>query len=107
WRHKLRPADELVDEMIRLLLAEKPEGATRVAVLVNSLGATPFEELFILYRRAAEQLQAEGLTIVRPLIGPYVTSMEMGGASISLCFLDDEIEQLLAAPADCPFWKVG
>lgn len=107
WRHKIRSADELVDEMIALLLAEKPEGASRVAVLVNSLGSTPFEELFILYRRAAQQLDAAGLTIVNPLIGPYVTSMEMGGASISLCFLDDEIETLLAAPAECPFWKVG
>jgi len=107
WRHKIRPADDLVDEMISLILAEKPQGASRVAVLVNSLGSTPFEELFILYRRAAQQLGAAGLTIVNPLIGPYVTSMEMGGASISLCFLDDEIETLLAAPAECPFWKVG
>lgn len=107
WRHKVRPADELVDEMIALLLAERPEGVSRVAVLVNSLGSTPFEELFILYRRAAEKLGEAGLTIVNPLIGPYVTSMEMGGASISLCFLDDDIEALLAAPANCPFWKVG
>jgi dihydroxyacetone kinase-like protein len=107
WRRQIRPADELVDEMIALLLKERPEGASRVAILVNSLGATPFEELFILYRRAAQQLGAAGLEIVRPLVGPYVTSMEMGGASISLCFLDDEIEALLAAPADCPFWRVG
>ena len=88
WRRPIRPADELVDEMIGMLLAERPEGAGRVSILVNSLGATPFEELFILYRRAAQQLEAAGLTIVRPLVGPYVTSMEMGGASISLCFLD-------------------
>lgn len=107
WRHKIRPADELVDEMINLILAEKPKNACRVAVLVNSLGSTPFEELYILYRRAAQQLNTAGLTIVDRLIGPYVTSMEMGGASISLCFLDDEIEALLAAPAECPFWKVG
>lgn len=107
WHHKIRPADALVDEMIEMLLAERPEGVSRTAVLVNSLGSTPFEELFILYRRVAQQLEAAGLAIVYPLIGPYVTSMEMGGASISLCFLDDEIESLLAAPADCPFWKVG
>lgn len=106
WRHKLRPADDLVDEMVGMLLAERPEGASRVAILVNSLGATPFEELFILYRRAAQQLGAANLVVTRPLIGPYVTSMEMGGASISLCFLDDEIERLLATPAECPFWKV-
>lgn len=107
WRRKLRPADSLVDEMLAMLLAERPADASRVAILVNSLGATPFEELFILYRRAAHVLDAAGLAIVQPLVGPYVTSMEMGGASISLCFLDDEIAPLLAAPADCPFWKVG
>lgn len=106
WRRPIRPADELVDEMIDMLLKERPGGATRVSILVNSLGSTPFEELFILYRRAAEQLTAAGVAIVRPLVGPYVTSMEMGGASISLCFLDDEIESLLGAPADCPFWRV-
>lgn len=106
WRAKIRRADELVDEMIGLLLAERPKDATRVSVLINSLGATPFEELFILYRRAAHQLEAAGLEIARPLVGPYVTSMEMGGASISLCFLDDEIESLLGAPANCPFWRV-
>ncbi|WDR07232.1 dihydroxyacetone kinase subunit DhaK [Devosia rhodophyticola] len=106
WRRPIRPADELVDEMIAMLLAERPEGATRVAILVNSLGATPLEELFILYRRAHQQLERSDLRVVRPLIGPYVTSMEMGGASISLCFLDEEIEELLAAPADCPFWRI-
>ena len=107
WRRKIRPADELVDEMMGMLLAERPADASRVSILVNSLGSTPFEELFILYRRAAAKLAEAGLEIVRPLVGPYVTSMEMGGASISLCFLDDEIEALLAAPADCPFWRVG
>ncbi|MDP2779128.1 dihydroxyacetone kinase subunit DhaK [Devosia sp.] len=107
WRKPLRPADALVDEMLTKLLAERPGDVSRVTVLVNSLGSTPFEELFILYRRVVRQLDNAGLTIVRPLIGPYVTSMEMGGASISLCFLDDQIEPLLAAPADCPFWKVG
>ncbi|MET3927051.1 dihydroxyacetone kinase subunit DhaK [Devosia sp. 2618] len=107
WRRPIRPADELVDEMLALLLVERPVGAGRVAILVNSLGSTPFEELFILYRRAAQQLAEAGFTIAQRLIGPYVTSMEMGGASISLCFLDDEIEDLLNAPADCPFWRVG
>lgn len=107
WRRPILAADVLVDEMIAMLLAERPEGASRVSILVNSLGSTPFEELFILYRRAAQQLEAAGLSIVRPLVGPYVTSMEMGGASISLCFLDDDIEALLGAPADCPFWRVN
>jgi dihydroxyacetone kinase-like protein len=41
------------------------------------------------------------------MVGPFVTSMEMAGLSISLCFVDDELERLLSAPADCPFWRVG
>ncbi|KKB12411.1 dihydroxyacetone kinase [Devosia geojensis] len=107
WRKPIRPVDELVDEMMGLLLAERPQDARRVAVLVNSLGATPFEELFIIYRRVAKVLDEAGIAIGQRLTGPYVTSMEMGGASISLCYLDEEIEPLLAAPAQCPFWQVG
>jgi dihydroxyacetone kinase-like protein len=108
WRAKLKSADDVADEMIERLLTEKPADAgQRVSILVNSLGATPLEELFILYRRAAKRLGEAGLTIVQPLVGPYVTSMEMAGASISLCFLDEELERLLAAPASCPFWRVG
>ena len=108
WRARLKPADAIVDEMIDRLLADRPEGAgERVSVLLNSLGATPLEELFILYRRAAARLSEEGLAIVQPLVGAFVTSMEMAGASISLCFLDDELAATLAAPAACPFWRVG
>jgi dihydroxyacetone kinase-like protein len=77
-----------------------------VSVLVNSLGATPLEELFILYRRIAQQLAGRGFTIVQPLVGHYATSMEMAGCSVSILFLDEEIEGLLSAPAECPFWRV-
>ncbi|OAF10702.1 dihydroxyacetone kinase [Bradyrhizobium centrolobii] len=107
WRDKLRSADDVADEMVRRLLADpvaSPSG--RVSVLVNSLGATPLEELFIVYRRVAALLKKEGLTIVRPLVGHYVTSMEMAGLSISLIHLDAEREKLLAAPCACPFWRV-
>jgi len=106
WRAPLGSADALVDEMSDRILAEAPEDARRVSVLVNGLGATPLEELFIVYRHLKTCLDREGLEIVMPLVGPYVTSMEMAGASISLCFLDDELEPLVAAPAACPFWVV-
>lgn len=106
WRDRLKPADALVDEMLDRLLADHPVTTDRVSLLVNGLGATPLEELFILYRRAAERLRQERLEIVQPLVGNYVTSMEMAGASISLFGLDDELAALLAAPADCPFWRV-
>jgi dihydroxyacetone kinase-like protein len=108
WRDKLKPIDAIVDEMIERLIAERPPGSDgRVSILVNSLGATPLEELFIIYRRAHTVLATHGLRVVRPLVGAFVTSMEMKGMSISLNFLDDELETLLAAPAECPFWRVG
>ncbi|MBL8589020.1 MAG: dihydroxyacetone kinase subunit DhaK [Methylobacteriaceae bacterium] len=107
WRDKLRSADDVADEMVKRLLADPVKHASdRVSVLVNSLGATPLEELFIVYRRVARQLTKNGLTIVRPLVGHYVTSMEMAGLSISLIHLDAAREALLAAPAECPFWRV-
>lgn len=107
WRGKLKPAGELVDEMLERLLAELPAtSGKRLSILVNGLGATPLDELFILFGEAKKRLDAKGYAVVQPLVGNYVTSMEMAGASISLLALDDELEQLLAAPAACPFWKV-
>lgn len=106
-REKSRPADEIADEMLERLLGEVPAGADgRVSLLVNSLGATSLEELFILYRRVASRLTEGGYRIVQPLVGRYVTSLEMGGASLSLLHLNDELAGLLAAPASCPFWTV-
>lgn len=107
WRGKLRSADALADEMLDRLLPElNATRGTRMAVLVNSLGATPAEELYILYRRISKRVSDLGLTPVMPLIGRYATSMEMAGASLSLMPLDNELEALLKAPASCPFWKV-
>jgi dihydroxyacetone kinase-like protein len=107
WRAKLKSADAIVDEMLERLLADRPIAAgSRVSVLVNGLGATPLEELFILYRRTHHILSERDITIVQPLVGNYVTSMEMAGASLSLHLLDAELEKLLLAPASCPFWKV-
>jgi dihydroxyacetone kinase-like protein len=107
WRDKLRTADAIATEMTARLLSDMPVDANgRVSVLVNSLGATPLEELFILYRCVAQLLHGRGLAIVRPLVGHFVTSMEMAGASISIIHLNSELEHLLAAPANCPFWQV-
>jgi dihydroxyacetone kinase-like protein len=107
WRGKLKTADELAREMLDRLLAELDIArGSRVAVLVNSLGATPLEELYILFRTVAQALSAKGATLIMPLIGRYATSMEMAGASLTLMPLDAELEALLAAPAQCPFWRV-
>jgi phosphoenolpyruvate---glycerone phosphotransferase subunit DhaK len=108
WRDKSRSADVVANEMVDRLLADLPASAGgEVSVLVNGLGATPLEELFILYRCVRQKLDGAGLSIVMPLIGNYATSMEMQGASISFFHLDDELKPLLLAPAECPFWRVG
>lgn len=106
-RGKLRPANEIADEMLDPVLADLslPRGE-KLAVLVNSLGATPMEELFILYDRFADRLGDAGLKIAFPLVGRYATSMEMAGASITVLPLDGELEKYLNAPAACAFWKV-
>jgi dihydroxyacetone kinase-like protein len=107
WRGPLKSADALTDEMLDLLLPElNMAKGSSTAVLVNSLGATPLEELFIVYRRIAAVLAGHRVRIVMPLIGRYATSMEMTGMSLTLMPLDGELERLLQAPADCPFWKV-
>lgn len=107
WRDKLKSADEIVDEMIHRLLADYPlTGGDRISILVNSLGATPPEELYIMYRRIKPKFDDLGVDIVMPLVGRYATSMEMTGATVTFCKLDDEIEKLLKAPAECAFWRV-
>ncbi|WFU86330.1 dihydroxyacetone kinase subunit DhaK [Rhizobium sp. CC1099] len=108
WRKPMASADALVDEMIGRLLEERPDEMEyrRLAVMVNGLGATPLEELYIAFQRAGKVLVEEGLHVVMPMVGPFATSMEMAGLSITLCFLDDELEKLLSTQANCPFWSV-
>lgn len=107
WRGKLQTADAMAGEMMERLLADMHlSSGDRVSAMVNSLGATPPEELYILYRFVKARLDEAGATVVMPLVGRYATSMEMSGVSITLCKLDDELEALLKAPCDCAFWSV-
>jgi dihydroxyacetone kinase-like protein len=104
-RGPLEPADAVTDDLMEALLADAGYGSgSSVDVLVNGLGATPVEELYIVFRRAAAQLDAAGLTIRRAWIGEYATSLEMAGVSISLLRMDDELARLMDAPADSPFF---
>jgi len=106
-RGPMRPADAIAEEMLSLLLADIPlHPGDRVSVLVNSLGATPPEELYIVYRYVARKLLEAGVEIVMPLVGRYATSMEMAGMSLTFCKLDEELAALLKAPCDCPFLKI-
>ncbi|QTL99569.1 dihydroxyacetone kinase subunit DhaK [Iocasia frigidifontis] len=105
-RGPLKSADEIAETILAAIFEDGPytEG-DEVAVLLNGLGATPQEELYIVYRKVAEILNDKGIKIYRNLIGEYATSMEMAGMSITLLKLDEELKDLLDAPADTPFFS--
>ncbi|NMB24512.1 MAG: dihydroxyacetone kinase subunit DhaK [Firmicutes bacterium] len=104
-RGELRPADEVTTKLMDEIIGDLPfESGAEVAVLVNGLGATPLEELYIVYRKVHEILQGAGIRVYRNYIGEFATSMEMGGFSITLLHLDDELKELLDAPAKSPFF---
>jgi dihydroxyacetone kinase len=107
-RGPLETADRIADRLVGDVLDDlaAPAGAA-VSLLVNGMGATPLEELYVLYRRAAQLIADRGLVIRTPLIGNLVTSLEMAGASISVLLLDDELVELLNAPAASPFFRHG
>jgi dihydroxyacetone kinase-like protein len=98
-RERIRTADEIVDTIMDTIFKEmKAEPGDRVAVLVNSFGATPLMELYILFRRVAQRLAAKNITIEANWIGHYCTSLDMVGASISIMHLDRELTDLLHHP---------
>jgi dihydroxyacetone kinase-like protein len=100
-REKLASADAIVDELVEAVASDLPfKRGDNVALMVNGLGGTPISELYILYRRAHQQLADRGITVGRNYVGEYCTSLDMAGASVTLVKLDDEITKLLAAPAE-------
>lgn len=100
-RAKIVPSDELVDILLEPVVADLPfESGDRVALMINGLGGTPISELYVAYGHAHEELEKRGITVARSYVGEYCTSLDMAGASLTLVKLDDEIEGLLAAPAE-------
>jgi dihydroxyacetone kinase len=105
-RGPLESADAVTDRLLEPIVADLVLGeGERVAVLVNGLGATPLEELYLVYRRVHARLSQLGVTIERRYVGEYATSLEMAGASVSVMRLDDRTSALLAAPARSPFFE--
>lgn len=105
-RGALETADAITDRLLDPIVADLDLTAgERVAVLVNGLGATPLEELYVMYRRVHARLRDLGVEIERRYIGEYATSLEMAGASVSLMRLDDTTAELLAAHARSPFFE--
>lgn len=100
-------ARELAVLLADKLLAERPKGVTRVAAVLNGLGATKYEELFVLWTAVAAILRGAGLTVVAPEVGEYVTSLDMQGCSLTLLWLDEELEPYWTAACDTPVLKRG
>jgi phosphoenolpyruvate---glycerone phosphotransferase subunit DhaK len=98
-RMKIKPADEVTEMLLTPVVEDLPfESGDEVLLFVNSMGGTPLIELYIVYRKAVEMLEAQGIKVVRNLIGPYITSLEMAGASITLLKMDDDMVKLWDAP---------
>ncbi|MDQ4500714.1 dihydroxyacetone kinase family protein [Sinomonas sp. ASV322] len=101
-------AEDLGRELVAGVLAERPEGAgRRVVVILNGLGSTKAEELFVLWRTVAPLLRDSGLELVAPEVGELVTSLDMAGVSLTLMWLDEELEELWLAPAETPAYRRG
>jgi len=105
-------ADGLAQIFVEQLLAELPDGidtpnGQRVAVILNGLGSVKYEELFVVYGGIAKRLEDAGIQIIEPEVGEFCTSFDMAGASLTLFWLDDELETLWHAPADTPGYRKG
>ncbi len=104
-------ADELAALLLDALWRESPVGShqrgERVALVLNGLGAVKYEELFVLYRRVGALCDEAGVAVVEPEVGEFVTSFAMAGVSLSLCWLDDDLERLWRAPAMAPAFRRG
>ncbi len=104
-REPLKTADEIVDMLLAQILADLDFAGSEVAVMINSAGATPLMELFILNNRVADVLAEKGVKVYKTLVGEFMTSIEMAGFSISLLKLDSQLKELLDAKADTPGFR--
>ena len=103
-RAKMRPANEIVDILLDAIVPDLPfESGDEVALMVNGLGGTPISELYLLYGIAHKKLEEKGIKVFRSYVGEYCTSLEMAGAHLSLLKVDDEIKELLLAPAEVAY----
>lgn len=104
----LPTADEIAQLLVDKVLVEKPQDdGRRIAVLLNGLGTVKYEELFVAYGKVAELLEHEGYTIVDPEVGEQCTSLDMAGLSLTVMWLDEDLERLWTAPCDTPALRKG
>lgn len=107
-RVDMASADELTDQLVDAILADKPlDAGDAVILLVNGMGATPGYQLDIVFRRVAQRLDDAGIVIARNLVGNYVTSLDMEGVSITIAKADENVLALWDAPVHTPAWRKG
>ncbi len=111
-RERMREADAIVQDMVQAILEDfaaknLPTQGAEVLLLVNGLGATPLMELYLIYNKAAQLIAEHGIKITRSLVGNYTTALDMAGASITVCLLDDEIKQHWDSPVHTPALRWG
>jgi dihydroxyacetone kinase-like protein len=107
-RAKLKSADEITEILLEPIIQDLPfKSGNEVLLFVNSMGGTPLLELFVIYRKAHEILTEAGIKVTRSLVGPYITSLEMAGASITVLKLDNELTKFWDAPVLTPALRWG
>jgi dihydroxyacetone kinase-like protein len=107
-RSKLKSADEITELLLTPIVEDLPfKSGDEVLLFVNSMGGTPLLELFVVYGKARDILAKAGIKVTRSLVGPYITSLEMAGASITLLKLDSELTKLWDAPVLTPGLRWG
>ncbi|MDU8924804.1 dihydroxyacetone kinase subunit DhaK [Pasteurellaceae bacterium LIM206] len=105
WNGPIKTAREIAQESIDTILADMPcPPETEVALLINGLGSTPLDELYILADSVISYLNHQNIKVYRTWVGEFATSMEMSGASISICKVDDELKDWFDAPVHTPFY---
>ena len=105
-REKLKSANELVDDLYKRIMEDSElKNNDEVAIMINSLGATPLEELYIVSKRINENLTNSKINNVKTYVGRYATSMEMAGMSITTLKLNNDLKKYLFADSKCPFWN--
>jgi len=104
-REKLRKADLLVDDLCKIIFEDfELSNNNKVSIMINSLGATPLEELYIVSKRVNEIFSKKNIEIVKSYVGRYATSLEMAGMSITVIKLDNDLSKALSDLSECPFW---
>ena len=107
-RVPLAPARDIARMLLDPVLEDLPfESGAPVLAFVNGLGGTPLLELYVLYHEVARVLDGRGIPVARSLVGPYITSLDMAGVSVTLLRVDDELLRLWDAPVVTPGLRWG